>query len=145
MYPAVDPTWYAPITIVLAALEVNMASICASVPVFWPVIEQQFGKIFITQEVKVTSEERWQPRFQDEESLTELTTRGESGKSPTSSDHDVGKLEPAHMGKSNRDSFLDDFLIGRIDPFKMRQGSVPNAQATIQAQGSSNRASWWRL
>jgi hypothetical protein len=33
-YPTRDPTWYGSISIMLAALEINAASICASVPVF---------------------------------------------------------------------------------------------------------------
>ncbi len=54
-FPDIDPTWYAPISLVLAALEINVASVCASVPVFWPMLEKHFGKIFITHE------ERWTP------------------------------------------------------------------------------------
>lgn len=57
-YPTFDPTWYGPSSIVLAGVEINLAVICASVPVFWPVIEKQGFQIFVTKEVKVTSEIR---------------------------------------------------------------------------------------
>jgi len=43
---------------VLSALEVDIASICASIPVFWPVIRDQVLTIFVTREVKVTSTSR---------------------------------------------------------------------------------------
>ncbi|KAJ3564777.1 hypothetical protein NPX13_g7732 [Xylaria arbuscula] len=57
-YPIADPTFYAPQSIVLAALEVDLASIVASIPVFWPLITHSWGKIFVTQEVHVTRHHR---------------------------------------------------------------------------------------
>jgi len=38
-------------------LEVNVASICVSVPIFWPVISPYFGAIFVTHEFSVKYEE----------------------------------------------------------------------------------------
>ncbi|KAK7957677.1 hypothetical protein PG988_012525 [Apiospora saccharicola] len=52
-YPTHDPTWYGPISILLGVLEVNVASICASVPIFWPVVAPYLGSIFVTHEVSV--------------------------------------------------------------------------------------------
>ncbi|KAI0975001.1 hypothetical protein F4678DRAFT_421605 [Xylaria arbuscula] len=57
-YPVPDPTFYAPQSIVLAALEVDLASIVASIPVFWPILTHSWGKIFVTQEVHVTRHHR---------------------------------------------------------------------------------------
>ncbi|RWA10581.1 hypothetical protein EKO27_g4540 [Xylaria grammica] len=57
-YPVVDPTFYAPQSIVFAALEVDLASIVASIPVFWPMLTQSWGNIFVTQEVHVTRHHR---------------------------------------------------------------------------------------
>ncbi len=54
----VDATWYAPDTILLAVLEVTLASICASVPIFWPVLTQQVIRIFVTKEVEITHNDR---------------------------------------------------------------------------------------
>lgn len=62
-YPDNDPTWYGPLIIVLADLELDLASICASVPVFWPALEQGFERIFITREVQITREDRWAPPY----------------------------------------------------------------------------------
>ena len=53
----------------VAALEVNLATICASLPVFWPVIEQSMGWIFVTQEVHVTREVRRFSTMEDEAEL----------------------------------------------------------------------------
>ncbi|KAI0381498.1 hypothetical protein F5Y04DRAFT_62551 [Hypomontagnella monticulosa] len=58
-YPVLDPTWYGPSSIILAALEVDLASICASIPTFWPHLSQGlFGGIFVTQEVHITHQHR---------------------------------------------------------------------------------------
>jgi hypothetical protein len=57
--PHLDFTFYAPISILLACLEVDIAVLAASMPVFWPVILRVLGPIFVTQEVHVTREPRW--------------------------------------------------------------------------------------
>ncbi|OTB05428.1 hypothetical protein M426DRAFT_139906 [Hypoxylon sp. CI-4A] len=58
-YPVLDPTWYGPKSIILAAIEVDLASICASIPTFYPILRQGFlGNIFVTQEVHVTRQHR---------------------------------------------------------------------------------------
>jgi hypothetical protein len=57
-YPTHDPTWYGPKSILLMVLEVNVASICASVPIFWPVLRPFLGAIFVTREFSVKHEVR---------------------------------------------------------------------------------------
>ncbi|KAF6827198.1 hypothetical protein CMUS01_09113 [Colletotrichum musicola] len=52
-YPTFDPTWYAPLPMLLSILEIDVAAICASLPVFWPVLSSGIGGIFVTHEVKV--------------------------------------------------------------------------------------------
>ncbi|KAK4442804.1 hypothetical protein QBC34DRAFT_418128 [Podospora aff. communis PSN243] len=51
-----DLTWNAPTPTGLAALEINLASICAALPVFWPVVKDGWSRIFVTYEVSVTRE-----------------------------------------------------------------------------------------
>ena len=62
-YPTRDPTWYAPVTFILAAVEVDVAAICASIPIFYPVVAaaatEPWGRIFITHEVRITREDRF--------------------------------------------------------------------------------------
>lgn len=57
-FPTLDPSWYGSVPAVLSVLEVNLATICASLPVFWPVIEENLGRILVTREVDVTRETR---------------------------------------------------------------------------------------
>ncbi|KAI1106732.1 hypothetical protein F4804DRAFT_354141 [Jackrogersella minutella] len=57
--PVLDPTWYGPKAIILAALEVDLASICVSIPTFWPHLTQSLlGNIFVTREVHITHQHR---------------------------------------------------------------------------------------
>ncbi|OHE96338.1 hypothetical protein CORC01_08410 [Colletotrichum orchidophilum] len=76
-YPTLDPTWYAPGPVALSILEIDMAAICASLPVFWPVLQNSMGMIFVTHEVKVTTEtiERTRSRDDDDDCL-ELSGAG---------------------------------------------------------------------
>lgn len=57
--PTFDPSWYGAAPVVLSALEVNLAAICASLPVFWPIIKSTWEKrIVVTHEVEITRESR---------------------------------------------------------------------------------------
>ncbi|KAH8669128.1 hypothetical protein BX600DRAFT_497070 [Xylariales sp. PMI_506] len=56
--PSFDPTWYAPVTVLLSTIELDLASMCASLPVFWPVLTDTLGEIFVTKEVQVIYEDR---------------------------------------------------------------------------------------
>ncbi len=51
-----DPTWNNATTAGLACLEVDLAAVCAALPVFWPVFTTTWGRIFVTTEVSVTRE-----------------------------------------------------------------------------------------
>ncbi|KAF9739542.1 hypothetical protein PMIN01_02176 [Paraphaeosphaeria minitans] len=47
-----------PLTMILASLEIDFAIICASIPIFWPLIANSLPQIFVTQEVRVTHHQR---------------------------------------------------------------------------------------
>lgn len=69
--PTFDPTWYGATPVVLSAMEVGLATACASLPVFWPALKKQLGPyIMVTHEVKITREER---RWEDEIELRRPT------------------------------------------------------------------------
>lgn len=64
-YPTFDPTWYGPISVELATLEVNFATICASIPVFWPVLTARLDKVFVTREIKIERIHRFETVDED--------------------------------------------------------------------------------
>ncbi|KAH7084880.1 hypothetical protein BKA63DRAFT_4610 [Paraphoma chrysanthemicola] len=55
-YPYVDFTWWSPLMIIPSCLEIDLAIICASIPIFWPVIEKSLSAIFVSYEVNVSEE-----------------------------------------------------------------------------------------
>lgn len=42
--------------IILSCLEIDLAIICSSMPIFWPIIEKSLTSIFVSYEVDVTEE-----------------------------------------------------------------------------------------
>ncbi|KXH60897.1 hypothetical protein CSAL01_06384 [Colletotrichum salicis] len=78
-YPTFDPTWAAPGPMALSILEIDMAAICASLPVFWPVLQNSMGMIFVTHEVKVTTETVETTRSREDDECLELADGAGSG------------------------------------------------------------------
>lgn len=56
MRPYPDPTWFTPIYVILSNTEIQLAIICASMPIFWPIIEQSFAAIFVRYDVEVVEQ-----------------------------------------------------------------------------------------
>jgi hypothetical protein len=136
-YPTHDPTWWGPITIILANLEVQIACICASVPIFWPVLESRFGSpIIVQREVVIEREERWPaaPRGDSEAELGKLGN--------------LGFPEPAVMGHQ-RETYKDEYVLSQIDPLrKERMLVLASVRSTSQVRSGSRRGgkrSWWRI
>lgn len=78
-YPTFDPTWYGPITLVMAGLETATSCMCASIPIFWgPLVtsaSQFLGQIFVTKEVHVTTEHRFD-HFGSNETFHQVEMQG---------------------------------------------------------------------
>ena len=70
----------------LSALEVDLAVICASIPVFWPVLKTAGWEVFITKEVHVESQSRHNSRD------SELMELAPAGMPFTGAAHDVGNF-----------------------------------------------------
>ena len=116
-FPDQDPTWFAPVSIVIAALEIDFASMCASVPVFWPVLEKQFGRIFITQEVVVTREARWPTMYGDDRS--ELTRTIEYSRDASELELSKSRhspTSPASVASPTKKSEEEGYPMSRWDP-----------------------------
>ncbi|KAF4545160.1 Integral membrane protein [Lasiodiplodia theobromae] len=70
-HPTIDPPWYAPPIILMSVLEVNLAILTASMPIFWPYLAHIGGSgIKVMQEVIVRSEPRKAPYQFSNASLT---------------------------------------------------------------------------
>ena len=111
-------------------LEVDAASICASVPVFWPVLTQQLGKIFVTKEFAVVHEERY-----DLDAIHSPTSR-------TGSEAELRsdlRSQPSKL--SSKEAHYDDaFVLRQVDPL-----SQTHTSAVQGGPGGNAKRSWFNF
>jgi hypothetical protein len=138
-YPTHDPTWYGPISILLAVLEIDAAAICASIPIFWPMIESRWGSIFVTQEVKITREDRYTSGDMDgdEDRLTSHTH------SRAGSEAELKRKESAGSARM-KDHYQDSYMLKFVDPLRSPINPMPTVEAMVEAE-SPKRGKRWRL
>ncbi|KAL7624349.1 hypothetical protein AAE478_005911 [Parahypoxylon ruwenzoriense] len=134
-YPVLDPTWYAPTSIVLAALEVDLASICASIPTFWPALARfgLLGTIFVTQEVHITHQHRRLSSDCDEQGGQhyELQQRGRADSASTGTNSMTrGAFKAALLEKHYR----DDFVLSSVIPLGMHDRELA-VESQVKSDG----------
>ncbi|KAI1372507.1 hypothetical protein F4677DRAFT_432442 [Hypoxylon crocopeplum] len=134
--PTFDPTWYAPISIMLGALEVNIASMCASVPIFWPTLKARLDEIFVTREVTITLNRRSNRFSADGEDTIELqrTTSENAGNrwnrcpSRAASESSQSRLaEPVPLEKKTQ-HYRDDFIMDQVDPLRKKGAFIVESE-----------------
>ena len=116
-----DPTQVMPWGVTLLTCEVNLASICASVPVFWGVLEvaviDQWDKIFVTKEVTVVRSSRHEHGDGDDE--RDLTHRSSSRNESITTDFDTELSDiVSDPRKKTTDHYKDEFVRAHIDPLQ---------------------------
>lgn len=137
-WPVHDPTWYGPISIMLAVLEVDFAAICASIPIFWPVLEERWGSIFITQEIKITHEERYFHE-DDVERFSSHTASRDGGGSEI-------ELKRSESGQSHGSTNYNDMFVMRsVDPLRSPTYGDSRSAAIVESAASSNTGKKWLL
>lgn len=120
-YPTLDPSWYGCIPAVLSALEVHLATICASMPVFWPVIQENLGRILVTREVDVTRE-----------------TLDFSNINNSFDDSDMYALDAVNTTKKQH--FDQNYILSRVDPLREEKPTTTTVMAMgQQANGGAGR------
>lgn len=139
-WPTKDPTWYSPISILLAVLEVDCASICASVPIFWPALVESWGMIFVTKEITVTHEHRLD-RLRGHSSMGfDLSNSGSHSRAGSETELRIELKEQ----KSSRDlHYADEFVIGQVDPLRRSNSISRNAQVRIETE--RDRKKWFEV
>ncbi|ETS78989.1 hypothetical protein PFICI_08842 [Pestalotiopsis fici W106-1] len=131
--PVFDPTWYGVPVIVLGMMEVNAASICACVPVFWPALTARMDQIFVTQEIKITRERRFSEEGDDEIELQDSNSRTLS----MSSQHNLTKKEMHYM---------DDYVIEQVDPLRDKTRNVEvSTELPSKTVGRKQSTRKWRV
>lgn len=126
--PTLDPTWYGPVSIVLSAVEVDLAMVASSVPIFWPVL-RRFHGIFVTKEVEITREVR---RLESVELDDDIGMEGDR-RSRVGSE---ASLRQENVGASGR--YLDEFVAGHVDPLRKDKAVV------TQVKAGDGDGKWWQ-
>jgi hypothetical protein len=126
-WPTFDPTWYGPSVVILGLMEVNAASICACVPVFWPVLSARLDNIFVTQEIEITREFRFGERLDDEIRLRdEVGGGGGRGRRGDPRRRSTGSVSHFHLHKTlsnKRSHYLDDYVMDQVDPLRHKKSA----------------------
>ena len=105
----------------LLTTEVNLAAICASVPVFWgplqDVIQDRWNRIFVTQEVTVIRSSRNKGNEEDERDLTQ---KDASRNDSVSSEHgiELSGMEGIEHQKNKATHYEDEFVQMYINPLQ---------------------------
>ncbi|OHW98770.1 integral membrane protein [Colletotrichum incanum] len=130
-YPTLDFPWYGPVSIVLACVEVDLAMVASSVPIFWPVLRQKFPGIFVTKEVAVTREAR---RLESVELDDDIGTE-EGRRSRVGSE---ASLRQENRGAGVR--YMDEFVANQVDPLRRSKSVVTEVKAgEVDVDGG-----WWK-
>ncbi|XXH02151.1 hypothetical protein Hte_008519 [Hypoxylon texense] len=146
--PTFDPTWYAPISIMLGALEVNVASICASVPIFWPSLKARLDEIFVTREVTITTRNRRSNRFSDEagDRIELQRTESEDGgnrwkrcPSRAGSESSQSRLAELAPVEKKPNHYMDDYVLDQVDPLRKKAAFI--VESAIVSEGLGRKKS----
>ncbi|KAK1566070.1 uncharacterized protein LY79DRAFT_529490 [Colletotrichum navitas] len=127
-YPTIDFPWYAPVSIVLACVEVDLAMVTSSIPIFWPVIRQAFPGIFVTKEVEITCEVRRMESVELDDDVGEEGRRSRVG-----SEASLRQDKPAHNAR-----YKDEFIVNQVDPLSRSKSVVTEVKASKAKQDG-----WW--
>ncbi|KAJ3495087.1 hypothetical protein NLG97_g3646 [Lecanicillium saksenae] len=131
-----DPTWSMAGGMTLLNIEVNLAAICASVPIFWEpmrqIIVDRFSEILVTREVTIDFRRRDKATTDAEErSLTELTKAG----SGFSSFDDGTELAEVNAVPRHQPSHYDDeFIQSYVDPLRTASSNMAVSSTSSHAQ-----------
>ncbi|OTA99600.1 hypothetical protein M426DRAFT_324995 [Hypoxylon sp. CI-4A] len=143
--PTFDPTWYAPASIILGTLEVNIASICASVPIFWPPLKARLDEIFVTREVTITTNRR-SNRFSTEPGNTmelqrptseDCENRWNRCPSRAGSESSQSRLAELAPVEKRRQHYMDDFILDQVDPLRKKGPFI--VESEIMSSGGVGR------
>ena len=123
--------------VLLLGLEINLAVICATVPVFWSrlegVFKKEWDKIFITREVTVLSTPRY-PNLDERDNDWQSSSRPESFRS--NADMELLKVVQADSRDMKSSHYEDEFIQSQVDP--LRQGTAGSALVTTNYDKGKN-------
>lgn len=118
-------------------LEVNVASICASVPIFWPVLRPLFGAIFVTREFSVKTEIR------EFDTLDGKSSRGGTGGSGASGGGGFGGGRNGSETELNM-YYKDPYISDLVDPFRSATADG-RVESEVRVKKDDRKKRGWNL
>jgi hypothetical protein len=130
-YPILDFTWYAPISIILSALEVQIAIVLASIPIFWPVlVELGFGKILVVREIQVQTEHRQSDdNSSDYEVASVYSERDQMNK--LDKQQSLERKTSSNLSQRHENHYNDEYTLDLVDPFSKSRNEVKVGRAQV--------------
>ncbi|VUC35684.1 unnamed protein product [Clonostachys rosea] len=142
-YPTHDPTWYGPISILLGVLEVHVASACASIPIFWPIISPylHLGGIFVTHEVSVQVQDH-----SDSQAIIDRKDKAPSRHASTWNSSDNGQTisetELLPISEQNTNPHYNNkFVAEQVDPFRTTQAQT----SLVRSNSNQDNRKWYKV
>ena len=144
----------------LAVLEVDAAAVCASVPIFWPVLSNKLGGIFVTQEIEIRRETRFF-QMDDEESAggggggAVMMTQGPGQGRMSSNNHSrqeshsrtgsEAELKRHESDSKQPPSYQGSYSMKSMDPLSLPPLDDPSLnahEATVRTEKKKNGWKW---
>ncbi|KAF2441746.1 hypothetical protein P171DRAFT_456729 [Karstenula rhodostoma CBS 690.94] len=142
-YPYLDFTWWTPISTILSCVEIDLAIMCASMPIFWPVLQESIAAIFVTHEVQVTEQRRYS--FADRGLAYELehrdAMRRHSSVKTQSTSRESLVIAREVSGKNAHQHYRDPYLAAQVDPF----GDTAQEQPVMRTDVVAKKKDKWVL
>jgi hypothetical protein len=133
--PVIDMTYYTPVVYIFSVLEVNIAILCASIPIFWPMISSfASNKILVVNEIVVHVEE-YPKTSMDGQSGIGLADQA-AFKSPPESPGAVQQQQPSRLSTIAR-SF--DRRPSRDSPNHRSKGSIASTVGKTFSRTDNHR------
>lgn len=96
---------------IMSSLEIDFAIICASIPIFWPLITAALPQIFVTHEVRVTHHQRLPDNTNTEYELRRSYSCKSGG---GDSQENLTELQD-HPKTDYRDPFVVGHVTGKLE------------------------------
>ncbi|KAF9693665.1 hypothetical protein EKO04_008337 [Ascochyta lentis] len=123
--PYPDFTWWTPVSIIVSCLEIDLAIICASVPIFWPVMQKSLSAIFVSHEIEVV-----ETRIEDHGLAYELEHTKTRGHHSLNSSSGTSTHE---LTNEAEDGYKEPYSVG-IDPLSVEAQSGQGLHTDIKGQ-----------
>ncbi|KAF2115940.1 hypothetical protein BDV96DRAFT_599480 [Lophiotrema nucula] len=126
---SLDFTWWYPLTLIISCIEVDFAIMCASMPIFWPLITSSWNEIFVTREVHVTHHYRLDDSSDGVNGGYEMDGRN-SLKSCTSQEG-LTRTKTLRVKTDYADQYVVDHVTGKVP-----------SSAEVEVETKSQKKSW---